>query len=154
MKKNVQLFVYLMGFWMLLTFRLDINILLLGVVFSGIIAMFSGKLLESNEVELPSIKVIVKYMLYLFKEILVSSFIHIRRIVSREEEIIAEIDLHFDNGNLFELVMMANFITLTPGTLSLDVGKKQIKILAIESSMKKRDSIEEGIHETFCKIFR
>jgi multicomponent Na+:H+ antiporter subunit E len=143
-----------MGFWMLLTFRLDINILLLGVVFSGIIAMFSGKLLESNEVELPSIKVIVKYMLYLFKEILVSSFIHIRRIVSREEEIIAEIDLHFDNGNLFELVMMANFITLTPGTLSLDVGKKQIKILAIESSMKKRDSIEEGIHETFCKIFR
>ena len=154
MKERIKLFAFLMAFWMLLTFEINSYVMLFGVLFSMITTIFSFKLLEENKVVFPKLSVVIKYTFYLIKEILVSSFMHIRRILSNEEERIAVIDLGFKNQNRFVLVLMANFITLTPGTLALDVEEDKIKILAIESSLRQREDIEKGIYEIFYKIFK
>jgi multisubunit Na+/H+ antiporter MnhE subunit len=85
---------------------------------------------------------------------MISSVIHILRIVSSSHEKIVEINLELNTKDILEVVMMANFITLTPGTLSVEMDQCYIKLLAIESNHKSKDDIEKGLYRIFSRIFK
>ncbi|MCK5762666.1 MAG: Na+/H+ antiporter subunit E, partial [Clostridiales bacterium] len=94
-----------------------------------------------------------KYIILLFFEIFISSFHHIRRILSKDEENVVIFELDVKSEKMVELIMMANFITLTPGTVTIDICDDKIKVVAIESRNKDRGIIRKKLENTFYKIF-
>ena len=153
MKDTLKLWFVLNIFWLLLTVSFYWVDILIGVVFSSFTAYFSIKLLESRNVTFPSFVVFVKYIILLFFEIFISSFHHIRRILSKDEENVVIFELDVKSEKMVELIMMANFITLTPGTVTIDICDDKIKVVAIESRNKDRGIIRKKLENTFYKIF-
>ncbi len=154
MKRYFILWIYLLLFWIILINDISAITIGIGVVISIVITYFSQKLLDSHEIIIPRLVVLLKYAYNLIKEVMLSSISHIGRIISTEDENIVEIDLYLKHESIFELVMMANFITLTPGTLALDVEKNHIKVIAITSKNKDKESVEKKLIELFNKIFK
>ena len=150
----MKLFIYLLIFWLLLTINFGIINIVIGITLCSITTYFSKKLLDDYNIVIPKISVIIKYIVNLLYEIFLSSFKHIFRILSKEEEDILEIDLYLEHESILDLVMMANFITLTPGTLSLNVSENHINLIAMGSSQKDRKNIEKNLTELFEKIFK
>lgn len=154
MKRYFKLCIYLLLFWIILINDVSTITIAIGILISLVIAYFSQKLLDSHEIKIPRVIVLLKYIYNLIKEVMLSSISHIGRIISTEDENIVEIDLYLEHESIFELVMMANFITLTPGTLALDVNTNHIKVIAITSKNKDKASVEKKLVELFTKIFK
>ncbi|MEA3423069.1 MAG: Na+/H+ antiporter subunit E [Bacillota bacterium] len=153
MKDTLKLWIVLNIFWLLLTVSFYWVDILIGIVFSSFTAYFSIKLLESRNVTFPPLIVFGKYVVVLFFEIFVSSFHHIKRILSKDEENVVIFNLNVKSEKMGELIMMANFITLTPGTVTVDICDDRIKVVAIESRNKDRGIIRKKLENTFFKIF-
>lgn len=150
----MRLFGYLLFFWLLLTINFGLINILIGIILCATTTWFSKKLLDENNIVIPRAFVLFKYVINLFYEIFLSSFNHIFRILSKDEEDIIEINLYIKHDSILDLVMMANFITLTPGTLSLNVSENHIKLIALGSSQKEKKNIEKDLIKLFERIFK
>jgi len=116
---------YLMAGWIFFTVNLDFFSLFLGLFFSFAIAFFTYDLfIEKEEVArrnlLPRIYLLILYPLVLLTKIYLASFKMIIPVISGK---INPRIVHFRTRLKSELarVLLANSITLTPGTLSLDL---------------------------------
>lgn len=117
-------FFFLMVLWCLFTFSFDPFSLLLGSVFSFIIAIASHDLFIEKEEKiqrgmLPRVELFLFYMLVLLWEIYLSSFnVAYRVITMRINPGIVEIKTRLQSK--FGRALLANSITLTPGTVTVD----------------------------------
>lgn len=145
--------VILMAFWTLMEFKWDPIMMGLGLLLSGSVVFITQPRLDRLGIVLPGLMVMIRYLAYLIVEIMIASVQHMIRILSREEERVISFELKLENGTRLEWVMMANLITLTPGTLTLDIGERTLKVLAVESSFRKQELIEKNLLETYHKIF-
>lgn len=86
------------------------------------------------------LKIIIKYIVLLFPAIYKDAYLHIKRIIKKQSNPhILEITLPTTNPVI--LTMMANFITLTPGTITVDIKESTllfwILILIVTQSIAK-----------------
>ena len=85
----------------------------------------------------------ILYFLWLLKEILVSSLVVIRIIWSKNlglDPVFEWVESEQENDT--SLVIYANSITLTPGTVTVDVSKDMLLVYALDQSMI--DSLKFG----------
>ena len=117
-------------FWLLLSGHLEPLFLMLGGLSVGLVGWLSWRadltrvgMTAGFMLRLPG------YLLWLAKEVLVSSVAVARRVWSPRPALLPTVDATSMAG-LSELaqVVYANSITLTPGTLSLDVGDDRIEV--------------------------
>ena len=86
---------------------------------------------------------IVPYWIWLAVEIIKSSWTVGRTILSRDLNLSVEVDQLPVNGmSDFQKVLYANSITLTPGTLTLEVTEDTVEVHTIRSDML--ESLREG----------
>jgi multicomponent Na+:H+ antiporter subunit E len=143
-KNYIIMFVSLMIIWLLLNASFDSVVIITGIVISTIISVFFCKSCEVFTTVRLSPKAILYSLIYIvvfFKELLKSNFDVAYRVVSPSLPInpgIVEVKTKLKSkiGRIF----LANSITLTPGTFTLEMNEDSLFIHWIEV---KSDNIEE-----------
>jgi multicomponent Na+:H+ antiporter subunit E len=137
---------FLFVLWLVLSDSLDIQNIIVGIIVSYAIALLYTKMFPDDEVDHFSIYGLLAYLYVLMKNLVISNLQINKRILSKNmnisEAIVAvETDLESD----WKKLLLANSITLTPGTLTLDIKGNTLFIhtLQYEEGMDKKEIIKE-----------
>ncbi len=136
-------FLTMFAFWLLLSGKFDLFHISAGIVSSLAVALFSGKLILSNPSDRGGVAIEIyrfaRYTLWLVYQIFVSGIDVTKRVFKVKMPINTGIikcrpRLQSDVA----LTILANSITLTPGTMTLDISDGEIFIhcLAIDDEQK------------------
>lgn len=144
--------------WIFLTGDLQFQNFIEGFII-GFVIIFISKNVTSTTSYLQKIPKIIGFILYFFYELIVANIkvtIDILTPRHRMTPAIIAVPLTIDKN--FEITLLANLITLTPGTLSLDLSSDR-KILYIHSMYvddpdKFRDEIKNGFEKKIMEITR
>ena len=128
----VMTIVYLMGGWLLFTGTLAAVPLLLGLLFATIIAALTYHLfIEEQEAArralIPRAHLLIGYLILIMVKVYIASFRIAWKVVSGD---ITPRIVHFRTHLRSDLarVALANSITLTPGTLTLDLDEDHLVV--------------------------
>ena len=142
----IAAFILLFGFWILLSGKFDLFHLTLGFICSMIIAFLSYNLLFANvrvgEIRLIAIR-FLRYIPWLFYQIITSNF-HVAKLVLSPKMPIDPKIIKFKTKLESDIswITLANSITLTPGTITIDIMDGEFFVHAI--SKKVADDLNEG----------
>ncbi len=149
------MFVLLLIFWIILNGKITAEILALGVVIAGAIFWFMCKFLEySPKYELcvaRNIGWILVYFVVLIVEMLKSAVTVYKRVYSRKIEIQPQmVFFDVDIKSEFLRFVLANSITLTPGTITVDVDDNHFCVHALDYTLA--EGIEDSVFIKMLKI--
>lgn len=144
-------FILLYIVWIGLTASLDIQELSVGAIVSLIISYYFT---DSTKIDL--VKELKKHIRLtpIFIKDLIYSNIEVAKIVLDPKLPINPdvIQLKLDLDNNFDKLLVANAITLTPGTLSLDVKEDDILIHILNLKTQDKDILQKEIIEKYTKV--
>ena len=130
--------------WVVLNERFDWMTLLVGVVIgSGSIVVTNRLVLKQSYrtvYHLRPWKAFI-YLLRLFYEIYAAGFLAVFRMLTRDTHI-GVVDIRTDLTDEFAICLLANSITLTPGTVTLDRDGQNLKVIWLNAST--RDPVDAG----------
>jgi len=140
-------FLLMFAFWLLLSGRFDLFHISAGIICSLLVALFSKKLVLANPTDRGGVAIealrIFRYTIWLIYQIFISGIDVTKRILKLKMPINPGIikcrpKLKSDVA----LTVLANSITLTPGTMTMDISDGEIFIhcLAIEDEQKLMES--------------
>lgn len=151
----VLLFV-LTAFWLILNESLDLSQILIGLFFSAIALFFTNRYLMENDywgAYAIQPEVLFRYATYLFFQIYRSGFAAIIKIIKGEDTVkIIEYETCISND--LGICLLANAITLTPGTVSLGKNGQLLLILAFADEKNFTDIAEGKSCTPYEKILR
>ena len=148
------MYILLLLFWIILNGKITAEILIFGMVISAFIYWMMCKFFEySPKSDIFIIKNsgwIVLYLLVLMMEIFKSAVTVYKRVYSRKIEIQPQI-VFFDVDIKSEFLkfVLANSITLTPGTITVDVDDNHFCVHALDYELA--EGIEDSV---FVKILK
>ena len=141
-----MLFLFFVGMWIVFNGRFTIEILIFGIVLSAALYLFTWKVLgygpkQEKEVLKKSGKMVL-YGLLVFKEIIKANWGVLKIVLNPKSKIEPKMvyfktDLKKDTSK----VALANSITLTPGTITVNVSDDVFCVHAMDASMA--DGIDE-----------
>ncbi len=134
-------------FWIILNEKITVLHTVTGVVTGFICIICTEKYLLKQKYALNytlSFKVFAKYLVYLFIQIYVSGITAIYRMLTNKVNI-GVIEYESDLDNDFLICVLANSITLTPGTVTLDKSGRVLKILCLNCPESDKDKLQQSI---------
>ena len=154
----IYLFLVLVVVWMALTLTLDKQELILGIIVSLTLTFVSYKnfyLIGFPKFTIKRLVFLCIYIIVLFKEIVVANLDVAYRVIHptipiRPGIIIIKTELKQDLAKL----ILANSITLTPGTFTLDINDDQLLIHWINVKTDDIDKATEIIGKRFEKYLK
>ncbi|URN85554.1 Na+/H+ antiporter subunit E [Acetobacterium wieringae] len=153
---NLVLLFIFTGFWLILNESLALSQILVGLFFSSVALFFTNRYLLENDYQSAYVvksEVLFRYAIYLFFQIYRSGFFAILKTLKCEDTVkIIEYEtcIHSDLG----ICLLANAITLTPGTVTLGKNGRQLKILAFADEKSFTDIAEGKICSPYEMILR
>jgi multicomponent Na+:H+ antiporter subunit E len=144
--------------WMFLTGDLDFTNFLEGI-FIGFLILWISKYASESSEYIRKIPKIIGFIFYFIYELIIANIKVAYDVITprhRMKPSIIAVPLTADKD--FEITLLANLITLTPGTLSLDVSSDK-KVLYIHSMYASdpeefRREIKEGFEKKLLEITR
>jgi len=164
---SVYLFMILFGFWFILSGKTDAFHLIMGLASTLFVTLVSRSLFVFSSpagFQLNSMAIFVlvgrlfRYILWLMGEIIIANF-QVAYLVLHPKMPISPRIVSFRKKFSHEVadLALANSITLTPGTITLDVEKDQFIIHAISKEaahgLMSRDSLKNGMSAKVEGIF-
>ena len=148
------MYILLLLFWIILNGKITAEIFILGAIFSAAIFWFMCKYLEySPKYELCVAKNfiwILTYFVVLVIEIFKASIAVYKRVYSKKIEIQPQmVFFDVDIESEFLRFVLANSITITPGTITVDVDDNHFCVHALDYTLA--DGIEDSV---FIKILK
>ncbi len=146
MKSIVYWTLILFILWLVLSASLDMQNIIVGLGVSYSIALLYVKMFKDETVYRFSLYGLVLYLGVLFKNLIKSNLQINKRILSKNMNINpAIIAVETDLKSDWKKLLLANSITLTPGTLTLDIKDNIlfIHIIQYEDGMDKKSIIKE-----------
>lgn len=158
----------LLGFvWILLSGSFTLGNYLLGVLFSVLILYPFRDMFTFTDTAGDAIRKIptkIKYVYVLFREIFKANFFMMYKILQPKLDIRPGIIAYpFTTSRSISTTMLANTISLTPGTLIMDVHVKNktlkgpgifyVHSIYVESPKEVRDTIREDLEEVVLEAF-
>lgn len=149
------MYILLLLFWIILNGKITLEILAFGVVFAAAIFWFMCKFLDySPRYELCVARNtiwILTYFVVLIIEIFKSAIAVYKRVYSRKIEIQPQmVFFDVDIESEFLRFVLANSITLTPGTITVDVDGKHFCVHALDYTLA--EGIENSVFIKMLKI--
>ncbi|MFT9496095.1 Na+/H+ antiporter subunit E [Anaerosolibacter sp.] len=148
---RMQFFLFLIVSWFIFTLDVSLENAFIGIIVSGIITLMTLKIfsdLKADPFSMTQVYITTKFLLRLIFEIYKSSFIHILRIIKKDENpVIVEVELSVENPYL--VTMISNAITLTPGTITVDVQGKKLYVLTIKGHDHDHQALQQEIKRKF-----
>ncbi len=157
-KLRYKLFVFLMIFWFLLALNFRIETIVAGIVICGVITVGSYNVLYDEEGYVyHSIKVrtVLVYMVFLFFEIFKAAIQYVFNLLFHHyEPVVFDVKLDVDDPVLVGII--ANSITLTPGTITIDSDSEtfRITVLTLAKPGETAESLERAIKDKFEPLLR
>ena len=126
--------------WVVFNGRLTLEIVLFGVAVAGALFAFVCKFMDySPEKELHFYKklpVLCQYLYCLMKEIITANLTVARMILTRKEQMEPVlVHVHTDLKTETARVMLANSITLTPGTITVAMTDNDLLVHCLDKSL-------------------
>lgn len=150
--KFFDLFLLLFLFWLLLTLNITPSNIIIGFLVSLVITLLSYNIIYQESIHLKRIKItrVFIYTFFLFFHIYKSSFTYIFKMFSKNcLPKIIEIELAISKP--FIISIIANSITLTPGTVTIDYIDQKLIVLAFINKKHSEDKIKSDIKSVFIK---
>jgi len=140
--------------WIIFNGRVTGEIVLFGIVIAGAMFAFVCKFmdysLKKELVMFRKVPLFVRYVLALLKEIITANLTVIRMILTRKE--IMEpvlVHVHADLKSEVSRVILANSITLTPGTITVSVTGQELLVHCLDRSLS--EGMEDSV---FVKLLQ
>ena len=155
-KLRYKLFFTVLIIWFLFNLNFKIEIVLIGLVvaFAVTIATFDV-LYDETGFRYRGLKVhkLILYIGLLFIEIFRAAFSYIANLISKKlEPIVFKVELDFDDP--VQVGIVANSITLTPGTISVEVEGNVIYVFTLAKPGTDPKELEKPIHDKFETFFK
>lgn len=132
------LFILLWLFFVLLNGRLTLEIALFGAAVAGLALLFACRLtgwsLKREKEFLLRLPRLLLYGLYLLKEIVKANLTTLRRVYSRHAVEPAIVTFRTPLAHEWTQVLLANSITLTPGTITLLLKEGELTVHCLDKS--------------------
>ena len=142
--------------WLILNERLDWQTALLGIVLAVVAVLFNNLVLNHDLKDLEeklNLLVMPKYFFNLIIQIYIAGFdIIIKIITGKINPDIVEIDVDLDND--LYICLLANSITLTPGTVTIDKKGNKLTVLWLDCLTRDKQAAGEIIKGSFERILR
>ncbi len=149
------LFLSLIAFWFVLNGDFSSRQLLSAIFCSGLAVYLTSELFirsGSKPVRIPPAWRILWFVGIVLKEIFIAAYTHIIRILSGEDK--AKIfRIHLDVTDEFAVAMIANAITLTPGTITLGIDGNKLVVVGYAKNREEVKAIKEIVLMRFQKPF-
>jgi len=147
----IRLSLALFIFYMLLTMDFSAPSIGTGLMLSFAVSYFSSKLLydpsgKMEEVRIPGPLKLISYLLFLILSIYKAAFRYMLHIIRNDEEP-AALRIRLHTANPFIVSLIANSVTLTPGTITLSTKGDELTVLCIKGDLgyeSLRAEITEG----------
>ncbi|MBB4908774.1 Na+/H+ antiporter subunit E [Actinophytocola algeriensis] len=123
-------------FWLVLSGHYTFLLIVLGAVSVVLVCWLAWRadFPERDDVVLPLSPRLPRYVLWLGKEVLVSAVAVVRKVWSPRPDLRPVVGVTpSPDMSVFTQVVYANSITLTPGTLSLDVDEDRIEVHSLDA---------------------
>ncbi len=154
-KNNFKLFIVLMIFWILINMSLKPLNLITGIIVCLFVTNFSEGILYNHKgyIYKPlNPKIMIPYSLNLIKEIYLSSFSYLKRIIKKDcQPFITEVQLEVDDPLIVAII--SNSITLTPGTITVNAERNKLTVLSLKDCRSDQETVRREIRENFEKYF-
>lgn len=142
--------------WIIYNGRITLEICLLGLLIAGVLLAFSCRFVDySLAKELKVYKntfLFLRYCRLLVTEIVRANLHAIRMILSQREEIEPVlVSFHTDLKSQAGKAMLANAITLTPGTITVTLEDSEYTVHCLDESMA--EGIQESEFVTYIRKF-
>ncbi len=148
-------FINLYGFWIILSGDFSRRVLVTGAIsaiFVMIVADYSLRHFQSEHVIIRHHYHILWFFWIVLIEIFLAAYQHIQRVLAGEDRsVIFELELNISDE--FAIALIANAITLTPGTLTMQVHNQTLTILGFAESDSEVEDIKKVILEKFQRPF-
>jgi multicomponent Na+:H+ antiporter subunit E len=158
MKNQFLLNILLAGAWVLLTGEISAENLLEGLIIGYIILWISKSALGGTKY-FKKIPKAIGFFFYFIKELITANLKVTFDIITPKDYMQPGIvAVPLDAETDMEITLLANLITLTPGSLSLDVSKDRkvlyIHALYIEDTADFRENIKSGLERKLLEVLR
>ncbi len=153
-----KLFLFLMVFWFLLALNFRIETIIAGIFICGVVTAASYNVLYDDDGYLyHSIKIrtIIVYVGFLFVEIFKASIFYVFNLVAHHyEPVVFDVKLDLDDPVLLGII--ANSITLTPGTITIDSDSKthRITVLTLAKPGETAEELEAKVKNKFERLLK
>jgi len=146
--------VLLFGVWLVLTHSIALSNIVVGLIVSIAIALLYTRSFEENDIEMISPFWLGVYIVVFLKNIIISNIQISKRILRKDMRLApAIVAVKTDLKSDWKKLLLANSITLTPGTLTLDVKGDTLFIHTIEYDKEKRkEDIIKEFQDVIAKI--
>jgi len=156
-KRTIILAVFLALLWLVLTNEYTVVNLISGLILCYLILIYSGSYTNIN-FRIKMIPGIIVLFIYFIKELIAANLKVAFEIITPSFKMtpgIIKIPLDLEND--LQITLLANLITLTPGTLSLDISKDKKHIFVHAMYIKDREKfitdIKNGFEKRIKEIF-
>ena len=129
--------------------------IILGLISSFLVLIISEALLNksrSSRVKIPRAYRILWFSLIVAWEILKAAYEHILRVLSGSE-VPRVIHVKLDVEDEFSVAMISNAITLTPGTVTVEVFYNRLTVIGFANTEKDIDNIKNTILKSYQRPF-
>ncbi len=150
---RLKFFIVMLMLWFLFNFNFEIRTIVFGVTISFLVSLFTYEVLyDENGFRFKGIKFtkLFIYFFILFYEIFRSSILYVINLVKQKyEPVVFKISLeHLTN---VQVAIVANSITLTPGTISIEVIDKTIFVMVLADPKTDHETLAKPIRDRFEK---
>jgi multicomponent Na+:H+ antiporter subunit E len=150
-KKRYKLFLFILVFWFVINWNFRIETIIFGVLTALLVTIASkGVLYDTKGFIYHGIKIhrIILYLFVLFIEIFKSTINYIKAVISgKYEPLLFKIDLELLDP--VQIGIVANSITLTPGTISVDIIGHSILVMTLAKPGTDPKILEKPIRDKF-----
>ncbi len=146
-KRGDEMFLFLLLLWIIFNGRFTVEILIFGILFSTVICIFANRFLEySFKKELQLIKCLpdlIAYLFVLIVEIIKANFVLLKMIFKGPKKLQPAIcHFHIGLNSVMMRTILADSITLTPGTITVSMHDNEFYVHCLDKSLA--DGITES----------
>lgn len=144
----------LFSMWMILTNNLEMANIFLGIIISFLVALLYTKLFNQEEFAFINPFYLFLYILILIKNLLISNLQIAKKVLSKDMKLSpAIVGVKTELKNDWKKLLLANSITLTPGTLTLDIEDDVLYIHVLQcENLESKERITKEFENIISKI--
>jgi multicomponent Na+:H+ antiporter subunit E len=151
---KLKFFIFILILWFLFNFNFELRTIVFGVVISIFVSLFTYEVLyDEHGFKFKGVRLgkLFLYFFILFFEIFKSSFLYVINLFKRNyEPVVFKITL--DHLTPIQVAIVANSITLTPGTISIEVINKTIFVMVLADPNTNHQTLAKPIKDRFEKF--
>lgn len=151
---RLKFFIVMLILWFLFNFNVELRTIVFGVAISFFVSVFTYEVLyDENGFKFQGVRFgkLFLYFFILFYEIFKSSILYVINLAKKTYEPVV-FKLTLDHLTPIQVAIVANSITLTPGTISIEVVGHTIFVMVLADPNTSHEALAKPIRDRFEKF--